>query len=534
VTKLKSSSLRLSLLISVATIIIVIALTSNIAHAEKVFKYVFEVDGEGDTKVMVYFWDDKNGSSWLYVPKDQRWMLNITVYEGKLLNVTYRTVINNGREDPFYTVMELCYETLTTFNASVEYRMKYGALIIEPKATFISPRIVHEGATTNIIAYLPKYAITSEDDVSSISGHISDVEVVRGDGAVVVSAVVGSNDRLVIEYTVPREIEIVNITLGPMVFKTPQRYLEFACRVLSALNEAYVVYKDVFGCETRSICVEFFVPTRKDLDLGIEGYVPLLGRELGPIHLNLLYIRGIEGFMNIVAMHELAHHFLWYVGVPLSKLWVHEGVAECLSLAIGREMGYRDAVEMHESSLIADLKKLSDRLGFIQKWAPSSVPPQELGPYYAASYQVFKTLCERYGGLSYLKRLFEVFKRLNYFDWHDEYRVIKAFGEAAGNVDEVVELFRKWGFELKGLSRLALSTAQIRERTSELSSWLEPYKRMAEVATYVAEALQQHDLVCAAALAVKVSQLICDVSFLLMIASATIIAIALALLRRLT
>jgi len=531
---LKSRVLRLLLLASVTAIALVIVLTSNVSRAEKNFKYVFEIDDEGTTKVVVYFWDDKNGSSWLYVPKDQKWALNVTVYEGRLLNVTCKSIISDGREDPFYAVMELYYEGSTTFNVSVEYRMKYGALIIEPRATFISPRIVHEGIATNVVAYLPSYATTSEERVSSISGRISNVEVIREERAVIVSAVVGSNDRLIIEYSVPQRVEVMNISLGHIAFKTPSRYLEFAYEVLSALNEAYDAYKEIFGCETRDIRVEFFVPSRKDMDLGIEGYVPLSGRELGPIHLNLLYIRGVRGFMNVIAMHELAHHFLWQIGVPLSKLWIHEGAAEYLSLALGREMGYHDAVEIHESSLAANLKKLGDQLGFIQRWRPSFAPPQELGHYYAASYQVFKTLCERYGGLSYLERLFEVFKGLDHLDWYDEYRVIEAFGKAAGNVNEIVELFRRWGFELEGPLQLVPSIAQVKEKVSGLPNWLEPYKRMAEAIACAAEILRQRDLPCASALAIKASQLICDASFPLTITSATIVAVALALLRRST
>jgi hypothetical protein len=460
-------------------------------------------------------------------------VVNVTVYEGKLLNVTYKNVINDGRENPFYVAMELYYEGSPTFNASIKYYAKYGALIIEPKATFISPRIVHGGAKTKVVAYLPSYSITSEDKVSSISGLIGNVEVARRDGAVVVGAVMGPDDRLVIEYTVPRVAEITNITLGRAVFKTPTRYIEFAYEVLSALNKTYAVYKDVFGCDVQNICVEFFVPTRRDLDLGVEGYVPLVGRELGPIHLNLLYIRGVKGFMDVVAMHELAHHFLWRIGVPLSKLWIHEGVAEYLSITLGREMDYRDAVEIHESSLIANLKELDDQLGFIQKWTPSSVPPQELGPYYAASYHVFKTLCERYGGMDYLKRLFEILKGFDHFDWYDEGRVIEAFGEASGNVDEVVRIFRRWGFEIEGSSQFIPSIPKVRKYISGLPDWLEPYKRVAEVATYVAEDLRQQGLVYAALLTIKASQLICDFSLPFAIASIAIVVIALALLRRL-
>jgi len=528
---LKSRASHLLLLAGVATII-TITLALNVAHAEKDFKYVFKIDDEGATRVLVYFCDEKNGSSWLYVPKNQQGLLNFTVYEGRVINVTYRSLINDGREDHFYVIMEFHYEASRVFNASIEYYMKYGALIIEPRATFISPRVVHEGAATSVVAYLPCYVYTSEESVSSVSGSINDARVVRKEEAVIVSAVIGSDDRLIIEYTVPREAEITNISLERLVFRTPSRYVDFANQVLSALGKAYAVYKEVFGCEPRSVCVEFFVPSRKDMVLGIEGYVPLVGRELGPIRLNLLYIRGVEGFMKIVALHELAHHFLWCIGVPLSKLWIHEGIAEYLSLTLGREMGYHSAVEMHKSSLKNDLERLSGYLGFIQKWTPSSVPPQELGPYYAASYQVFSALCEKYGGLRYLKKLFATFKEFDYFDWYDEYRVIEAFGEAADNIDEVIELFLKWGFEVEGSSRLVPRVSQIREKVSGLPNWLEPYKRLAEVIACLAEAFQRQDLICAATLAVKASQLVCDASIPLTIASIAIVVVTLTLLRR--
>ena len=528
---MRNSASRLSLLASIA-MIIAITLVLSIAHAEKDFKYVFEIDDEGATRVVVYFCDEKSGSSWLYVPKNQRGLLNFTVYEGRVINATYRSLIDDGREDPFYVMMEFHYEASRVFNASIEYYMRYGALIIEPKATFISPRVVHEGVTTNVIAYLPGYVYTSEESVSSASGSVNDVKVVRKGEVVVVSAMIGSDDRLIIEYTVPREAETRNVSSEHLVFRTPSRYVDFANQVLTALNKAYAAYKEVFECEPRNVHIEFFVPSREDIALGIEGYVPLVGRELGPIHLNLLYIRGVEGFMSIVAMHELAHHFLWCIGVPLSKLWIHEGIAEYLSLTLGREMGYHSAVEVHETSLENNLKRSSGNLGFIQKWTPFSVPPQELGPYYAASYKVFNVLCEKYGGLSYLKRLFATFKGFDYFDWYDEYRVIEAFGEAAGNIDEVVELFLEWGFEVKGSSRFVPRVSQVREKVSGLPSWLEPYKRLAEVTIYLAEALQRQGLICLAALAVKASQLVCNASIPLTITSIAIVVAALILLKR--
>lgn len=512
--------------------VLVVICYFGVVHAEKDFKYVFEVDDEGHTSVTVLFYDDINGSSWLLVPKAQKESVNIVANEGRLVNVTYKSLVEGGKEDPFYIIMEFEYETPRIANITIRYSMENGALIIEPKAIFISPRVAHEGPTiTQVLVYLPSYAIVSRSRVSSFSGFIRNVEVIEGKNHNIVSAVIGPNDRVVVEYEVPFKGNITQLTAKNFTFRTAPRYLRSAYEVLETLNDCYSIYERLFENKLYKVEVEFFVPSIEELMLGIEGYVPFLGDKLGAIHLNLLYIRGVKGFMDVIAMHELAHHFLWSIGVPPSKLWIHEGVAEYISLTLGLQRGYYDAVEIHESSLTVAWNSTNNYLGFIQKWTPFYTPPQDLRLCYAASYYIFKTLCDKYGGLDYLKMLFKTFRGI---DWNNDTQVIEAFGIAAGDVNEVFKLFREWGFELEESSHLAPSLSKVKRDVSGMPTWLEPYKVIAQAIINLAEIFQQYDLPYLKTLTVKTSQLICETSWILAALSFIVIVTTLVVLLRLS
>ncbi|MEM2213933.1 MAG: hypothetical protein QXD66_05155 [Candidatus Nezhaarchaeales archaeon] len=523
------------LVIVAITIFVIVALSSNIVHAEKSFNYVIVVDDEGRTNVTVFFYDNEDGSSWLLVPKDQRELIDVTVYKGELLNVTYRSLIEGGRESPFYVIMRFDYKASEVINLSIRYSMKHGALIIEPHAIFISPRITHEETLSLVVVHLPSRVEVLENGVSALSGYIRNVSITRSNDYLIISAIIGPDDRLIVEYTVPERSELSDVTLGSFIFKVHPRYLDFAFEVLKALNNTYSIYENIFETKPSNIQVEFFVPSKRDIVLGLMGYVPIVGKSLGPIYLNILYIRSVKGFMSIAAIHELTHHFLSSINVPTSKLWIHEGVAQYMSLVVGYQLGYCEAFEMYEGTLESGLKKLGNYLGFVQKWSPYSEPPEDIGQYYAASYCIIKTLCDRYGGLDYLKRLFSILKQLSPIDWYDDVKIIEAFGVAAGNVSEVVDLFHKWGFEVKEPSLIIPSISQIKESISNMPIWLEPYKNIARMMINMAELLQQHSLLHVAIMVARVSQLIHELSFSFMFISSIIIAIVIiALLKRIT
>ncbi|MHC1628817.1 MAG: hypothetical protein ACXQTI_08305 [Candidatus Nezhaarchaeales archaeon] len=502
----------------------------NITNAEKSFSYKFYVDDDGHTSVTVFFYDAGNGTSWILVPKDQRNNVSIIAYRGELLNVSYQSLIEGGEENPFYAVMKFTYETRDVVNLSISYSMLYGSLIIEPRAIFISPRVAHEETgSTKTITLLPGYVVTDKRNVASFSGFIENVKVAKRDDRIIVEALISSDDRVVIEYDVPFHCNMTNIVLGSFIFKTPLRYFDFAYDILETLNESYSIYRDVFGTELENVEIQFFVPSMRDLVTGLEGYVPFEAGKLGAIHLNILYIRGVEGFMDVIALHELAHHFLWAIGVPPSRLWIHEGVAEYLSLTIGRNLGYAKAVDMHESGLVSVWKELDDNLGFVQKWTPFYTPPQGLRYCYAASYYIFKTLCDEYGGLDYLKALFKAFRSI---DWSNDTQIIEAFGLAAGNVSGIFALFHRWGFEFKEPLQIALMISKVKKDVLSMPIWLEPYRSLAGIAAWIAELLQQYNVPCGTALMIRASQFIYNASPYLLLTSLVIVAMAIVLSRR--
>ncbi|MEM2535186.1 MAG: hypothetical protein QXD12_05205, partial [Candidatus Nezhaarchaeales archaeon] len=253
------------LVIVAITIFVIVALSSNIVHAEKSFNYVIVVDDEGRTNVTVFFYDNEDGSSWLLVPKDQRELIDVTVYKGELLNVTYRSLIEGGRESPFYVIMRFDYKASEVINLSIRYSMKHGALIIEPHAIFISPRITHEETLSLVVVHLPSRVEVLENGVSALSGYIRNVSITRSNDYLIISAIIGPDDRLLVEYTVPERSELSDVTLGSFIFKVHPRYLDFAFEVLKALNNTYSIYENIFETKPSNIQVEFFVPSKRDI-----------------------------------------------------------------------------------------------------------------------------------------------------------------------------------------------------------------------------------------------------------------------------
>ncbi|MCS7139883.1 MAG: hypothetical protein N3F04_05960 [Candidatus Nezhaarchaeota archaeon] len=526
--------LRVKILSTILALLLTVLLCcSSVSGAEadkdKVFEFTFYVDDDGGTSVVVSFYDVAIGSSWLLIPRGQEGNVSVAVHRGKLVNISYESLIEDGRESPFYVNMTFTYEGEDYVNLSIKYFMAYGSLIIEPKAMFVSPRVKCGGKDfIKTMTLLPGYAITSRSDVSSFSGSIKDVEVSAFNGFVIVEASVRSDDRVVIRYEVPSKPSMVNISLGNLVFRTPSRYSGFAQQVLEVLNESYAICREVFGIDLKDVEVVFFVPSMPDLAMGLMGYVPFMADKLGAVHLNLLYIRGVEGFLHIVALHEIIHHFMWAIGVPPLKLWIHEGVAQYLSLTIGRLLGYEGAVDMHERGLVLAWRVLGDELGFIQRWTPFYTPPQGLGHCYAASYKIFKELCDRYGGLEYLKILLRELRRV---DWSNETQVIEAFGLAAGNVNDVFVSFHRWGFEFKTPLQASIIIAKVKGDVSRMPEWLEPHKSLAQVLIRVAELLQKNEASYRATILAEVARSIYELSPYTFVVSLAMVVLAIVVSR---
>ncbi|MBS7628309.1 hypothetical protein KEJ36_05880, partial [Candidatus Bathyarchaeota archaeon] len=214
------------------------------------------------------------------------------------------------------------------------------------------------------------------------------------------------SSRLAIYFTEPgRDAEIRIYTLGRFSVQTASRYEGKAWNFLRLYNNSYPILSDVFGVSLEKVNVTLFIPTMDQFLSGLGGFVPF-SETTGPgfVNLNMFYFRKVSGFIEIIALHELVHHFVWAVGFSPRKLWIHEGMAEYFSIEVARLLGLEEGAQEHEDSLQEVSKKLGNALGFVQGWGTYQTSGNT--EYYAASWKIFKTLGDNYGGLEFYKRFF--------------------------------------------------------------------------------------------------------------------------------
>ncbi|MEM2136823.1 MAG: hypothetical protein QXI93_02575, partial [Candidatus Methanomethylicia archaeon] len=220
---------------------------------------------------------------------------------------------------------------------------------------------------------------------------------------------------------------------------------EVAENLIKTYNLLYNNLTNIFQKSLTNIRIKFFAP--KLSDLGTGGYIPFNGTHLGDIYLNLLYIRTAQGFWEQIALHELIHHFAWMTGISPNLLWLHEGLAEYLSIKITMDMGWEGA-SSRKQTLETIAKTLNENYGFIQWWNPLQTPPNILN-YYSASYMVVKGLVEDNGGITFLQKLF---KELSGKTVSDTDTILQYINKASGR--DLTIKFIEWGFKISGESKL--------------------------------------------------------------------------------
>jgi hypothetical protein len=218
--------------------------------------------------------------------------------------------------------------------------------------------------------------------------------------------------------------------------------------------------------------VKFFVPLTFQ-QLGIGGYTPIDAStfKTGSIFLNVLYVRSSPGMIETIAIHELTHQYEAGAGVSPELLWVQEGLANYVAVQMAKALGY-DAAST-EADLESTARELNGQYGAIQQWRTDTI--SSLFQYYAASYEVFRTLGEKYGDLSFYSKFFHGVAELK-----DGLRstnvAVYQLGVAAG-VDLSPE-FTNWGFELVDLSGIRTEIARLRAEASWYGPLL-PFRQQA-------------------------------------------------------
>jgi hypothetical protein len=451
---------------------VVLVNVSDVIWAQQYYgsiEYYNYVDGMNLTISMMYVnitvYNDAPNSLWLIVPKD--WNGSI-VSSNLLLNVEKHPLYLNDEENPFYANLTINYYGSVSF--SIIYKHPYTLLIVEPNAIYFSPLLGHSSWLRR--TYVLDIKNVGFKAVRSVSPSPAKI-ITSMDGLRAIFE--GSNfNRVSLFLTMNNYEKFVNVSMGNLVIKTPERYYSLAYDLLNQVFVRYNNMTNLFGVSLGEIVITFYVPESQS-DFSIGGYVPYSGGEVGDIHVNLIYYRGINGELLLIILHELVHRFLFKLNIDPNKLlWVHEGLAEFISTSLTKNL----PASIDRIKTLDNIAKNLSNYGFIENWNPSEQVNNIL-TYYAASYTVFKRLSELYGGLNGYAKFFRVLSGRSVSSTQD---IVRALNDAWST--DVTPLFIKWGFaSLQYSDRLSLKIfiENITHNTESLPWWMHPIKWITEM-----------------------------------------------------
>jgi len=447
-------------------------------------KYEFQITRQGSTLVNIIYCTSRNqGSTWILVPKFSPWS-NRTL-GGSITNWSRRDPYETiGFSNPFYEVFYFSFKSSGgKFEINIQYNHSLAAMIIEPRGIFFSPQIGFEkGSKAEITVTFPKEFTINQNEAVAFGSFSSypPSSIDKNKNMLSFNNIPETENLLRIEIgfkTENQSAELLELSSGIFTFETTLRYSKFARRILDLYNQTYNDLVDLFNVTLENARIKFFLPEFNSL-LDIGGYVPFLSQRLGDIHLNVLYTRAVEGQLEVIALHELIHHFLWKAGIsPKDLLWFHEGMAQYISLEISDRLGYEESTLMKQEiqMMIQQIKeKFKDDFGFLQVWSPSYTPT-DIGSCYAAAYYVVSELAEPRGGLDYYRRFFRLLGNERIEDNAElSYYLSLAAGES------IAEVLNSWGFNIPDLYEYLPLLKEAKRLINNTSRLFEPYRSLAE------------------------------------------------------
>jgi len=447
---------KLALLLA-TVVICLFALYSPLARAQPSspsYSYNMSFNSDGVTAVEIRYDGGApgSGSSWVAVPKN--FTRIVTPLAGEITSLAYLQYRVGGDQgtNVFYDNMTFSYSSGNVpFSMRVSFNFTDGAMIVEPNGLFYSPLIgVPQSATVEANLMLPE-GVTDVRDAEPTPVSVDD-----SGSRVSILFRVTSETRIAVTFKVLWPTETDRIGEASIEAEVPPRYAHLGKRVVALYKNAVPLMDDLFKKSVDQISVKLFVPLTFQ-QLGIGGYTPIDAStfKTGSIFLNVLYVRSSPGMIETIAIHELTHQYEAAVGISPELLWVQEGLANYVAVKMAKPLGY-DATPT-EGDLEAAARELNGQYGAIQQWRADTI--SSLFQYYAASYEIFKTLGEQYGDLSFYSRFFHGVAELK-----DGLRstnvAVYQLGVAAG-VDLSPE-FTNWGFELVDLSGISAEIARLR------------------------------------------------------------------------
>ncbi len=450
------------------------------ASASSSYSYKFTVDENGFTQVTVDYSSSANGYSWVFVPNFTSW--NWEVSSGELLHTNIvETARVTDTDYYFYRAFNFSFEPRGSFEMRIQFNMSAGALIIEPRGIFFSSQIgFKEGSSASAEVFLPEgYKIVSGNALAlgTLSYSPDSVSPSRNYARFNLRE---NLIRLQIEFstelTKPKP-EIITLPQGNFTFNAVKRYESYAWDILDLFDRVYGNLVGLFNVTLENVEAQFFIPDFEAF-LSVGGYVPFTRGQMGAIHINVAFTRYIKGVFEVVALHELVHHFLWKTGIsPDDLLWFHEGMAQYISIESimrwypsGHEGASYEKDRLEENAAQIN-KSTGGNFNFLLQWKPGNAPPN-MGSYYAAAYYVTSKLAETYGGFEFYIRFFELIKGRGVRD-ND---LLAYYLSLAANAS-VAQTLQGWGLNVANFRTL---TEEAREAINKLNPMFQPYKSIAE------------------------------------------------------
>lgn len=485
-----SKTLRFLLTLFIAACLIVGSLsvkgaTPTASSSSGSYSYQFDVNEDGYTQVQVNYTSSGTGESWVFVPKFSEWT-NVTL-SGSVTGwelVETESVVDVSYY--FYQAYKFSFTSDGSFMMRIQFDMSTGALIVEPRGIFFSPQIgFKKGESAQAEVNLPSgYTIAS--DKALALGHKDNVYPPTSISSNYVRFNLSENlIRLQVEFSTKNATPyLTTLTEDIFTFDAVERYKGYAEDVLSLYNNVYSNLTNLFNVTLQSVKAQFFIPDY-DAFLSVGGYVPLETtgsivpfESIGDIHINVFFVRAISGVLEVIATHELIHHFLFEAGIsPSDLLWFHEGMAQYVSIEAVNSLGYEGALTEKErlEDAADQLVMATHNFYFLQGWNPEN-PPLDIGTYYVAAYYVVSRLAEDYGGLDYYARFFQTLGGGTQITNNDEL----AYHLSLAANTTVVPTLRWWRFDVADLYISSALIEGARQAISEVNPLFQPYKALAE------------------------------------------------------
>ena len=465
---------RTRLLAAVVICIFLVIVIVPVLAQEPSPKYTYDMafDHDGFTTVDILYDSGAVGSgvSWVAIPKNftETTMLALKGTITSVRRVAYQSG-DGGGAHPFYDNLTFSYTSSDgPFSMRLRFNMTRGAMIVEPNGFFYSPQIgVSSSASVRAVLTFPD-GVESLDEIQPtplrVDTYFSKPEVVFS---------LPSESRIAVTFTVSWARQTSHIREGKVEADVPSRYLDLGTRMVELYKKAIPLMDALFNGTVDRISMKFFTPSTLP-QLSIGGYTPIdpSSFQTGSIYLNLFYFRAQSGTMETIAIHELTHQYETHIGISPELLWVQEGLANYVAIQMGKPLDYD--ITPTATDLETTASDLSGNYGMIQYWRPGGTAGS-LFQYYAASYEVFKTLGDKYGGLSLYSSFFCELPDLKDGLKSTDVAVYELGLAARTNL---VSQFTAWGFELVDLSSINARIIKLRAE-AELYGPLLPFREQA-------------------------------------------------------